>query len=771
MKYLKFDITLFFVLLFCLVPSSKLFSQVQYVNPLIGTNERVISGTGKFDRTDRGKTYPLVGVPNGMNNWTAQTLEGERKNYPPYYYGDKGIQGFRNSHYMSGSAAKDYGTFTIMPISGQLITGQKDRASAFSHYKEVSSPMYYSVFLDRYKVLAELTGLSRSAMMKFTFQGTGANYVVVEPNSDPGDGYVEINPEKNEIVGYNPVSRIYQGWGSPAGFCGYFVVRFDKQFAEYGVWENNTVKKGLKQIKGEKQLVGAFVRFTEPLEVIQVRMGSSFTSIEQARQNLEAEIPQWNFDKVKQASEASWNKTLGKIKVKGASKEDLIKFYTAIYTANQLPRVFSDADGSYVGFAGEKQVHQGKGFDYYADFSMWDTYRAVHPLYTITNPGCNRDMIRSFILMGQQGGWLPIFPLYNNYTSAMIGDHGLALIGDAYLKGIKGFDIESAYTLMRKNAFEYNYDYPSYVDGKGRRALKSYLQYGYIPLEDTVKEAFHQREQVSRTLEYAYDDYVLSQVAKKLGKREDYKELLRRSQNYKNVYDTVSGYVRGRYADGKWVEKFNPYLHGSSRKDTGNFFICEGTPFQYTWYVPQDVSGLIRLMGGKKPFLDKLDRFLNETHYWHGNEPCHHISYLFPYAGEPWKAQKWVRNIVEKEYEPVPNGLCGNDDAGQMSAWLIFSMMGFYPVCPGMPYYVIGSPMFEEVSIQIQNNKNFIIRTINNSKKNIYIQSARLNGKSFDRAFIWHDEIVKGGELVFVMGNQPNKTWATSTESIPPAIR
>jgi predicted alpha-1,2-mannosidase len=761
----------FSVLFFCLIPGCKLFSQVQYVNPLIGTNERVISGAGKFELTDRGKTYPLVGVPNGMNNWTAQTLEGERKNNPPYYYGDKGIQGFRNSHYMSGSAAKDYGTFTIMPVSGQLITGAKDRASAFSHDKEVSSPMYYSVFLERYKVLAELTGLSRSAMMKFTFQSNEHHYVVVEPNSDVGDGYVEICPERNEIVGYNPVYRFYQGIGKSAGFSGYFVVRFDKPFAEYGSWENSTVKNGLKQIKGEKKSVGAYVQFSENLKVIGVRMASSFTSIEEARRNLEAEIPQWNFDKVKNASEAAWNNTLGKIKVKGASNENLAKFYTAMYTANQLPRVFSDADGSYPGFAGEKQVHQAKGFDYYTDFSMWDTYRAVHPLYTITNPERDRDMVRSLILMGQQGGWLPIFPLYNSYTSAMIGDHCISMIGDAYLKGIKGFDIGSAYTLMRKNAFEYNSDYPSYNDGKGRRALKSYLKYDYIPVEDTVKEAFHQREQVSRTLEYAYDDYVLSQVAKKLGKTEDYKELQRRSQNYKNVYDPVSGFVRGRHADGKWVEDFNPLIHGSSRKDTGNFFICEGTPFQYTWSVPQDVSGLIRFMGGKEPFLNKLDEFFDKTHYWHGNEPCHHISYLFPYAGEPWKTQKWVRNIVEKEYEPIPNGLCGNDDAGQMSAWLIFSMMGFYPVCPGVPYYVIGSPMFEEVSIQLQNNKNFIVRTINNSKKNSYIQSARLNGKTFDRSFIWHDEIVKGGELVFVMGDQPNKIWATGAESIPPTIQ
>lgn len=772
MKNFKINnVLVFSILLFCFVSCSKPFNPVKYVNPLIGTNEREVVGTGKYSRTDRGQTYPLVGVPNGMNNWTPQTREGEKKGFPPYYYGDTAIQGFRNSHYMSGSAARDYGTFTIMPLSGQLITGHKQRASSFSHEKEISSPMYYSVFLERYNILAELTGLSRSAMMKFTFQSNDVHYVVVEPNSESGNGYVEIIPEQNEIVGYNPVSRIYQGWGDPAGFSGYFIIKFDKPFAEYGIWENDRVLSDSLKIKGNQTRIGSFVKFPEASKTVQVRMGSSFTSIEQARRNLDTEIPQWDFDKVRNSSETAWNEALVKIEVKGASNEDLVKFYTAMYTANQLPRAFNDADGTYVGFAGEGRVHKTNGFDYYTDFSMWDTYRAVHPLYTILQPQRTRDMVRSYILMGQQGTWLPTFPLQNNYTSAMIGDHGVSMIGDAYLKGIDGFDIEAAYSLMRKNTFENNSDYPGYKDGKGRRAMKSYLEYGYIPLEDTVKEAFHQREQVSRTIEYAYDDYVLSQVAKKLGKEEDYKELLSRSRNYKNVYDSVSGFVRGRHAGGKWVEKFNAYIHGHSSKDTGNFFICEGTPFQYTWSVPQDVPGLISLMGGKKPFLEKLDRFFNETHYWHGNEPCHHVAYLFAYAGEPWKTQKWVRNIVKTEYEPVPNGLCGNDDAGQMSAWLIFSMTGFYPVCPGMPYYVIGSPMFDEVKIHTGSDKSFIIKTINNSEKNIYIQSATFNGEPFDRSYIWHDEIMNGGKLVFVMGKHPNKTWATSTESIPPQIR
>ena len=371
-------------------------------------------------------------------------------------------------------------------------------------------------------------------------------------------------------------------------------------------------------------------------------------------------------------------------------------------------------------------------------------------------------MAHSLVLKGQQGGWLPIFPSWNSYTAAMIGDHCIAMIGDAIIKDAPGFDYEEAYTLMRKNAFEANPDSGSYRDGKGRRAMESYLKYNYVPLEDQVMEAFHRREQVSRTLEYAYDDFVLSQVAKKLGKTDDYKALIKRAENYRNVIDPETGYARGRHADGTWIEPFDPFASTS--------FICEGTPYHYTWYVPQDIAGLIRHMGGKERFINRLDTFFEGDYYWHGNEPGHHIAYLFAYAGEPWKTQKWVHDIINREYFTTPDGLSGNDDAGQMSSWLVFSMVGFYPVCPGMPYYVIGSPSFEESVITLENGKKFTIEAKGASEKNIYIQSATLNGQPYDKSYILHKDIMNGGILSFVMGDTPNKEWASATGSLPPSL-
>jgi len=371
-------------------------------------------------------------------------------------------------------------------------------------------------------------------------------------------------------------------------------------------------------------------------------------------------------------------------------------------------------------------------------------------------------MANSLVLKAEQGGWLPIFPSWNSYTAAMIGDHCTSMLGDAIMKDIPGFDYERAYTVMRKNAFEVNTDSVSYRDGKGRRALSSYLKYNYIPLEDEVLDAFHKREQVSRTLEYAYDDYVLARVANKLGKQADYEELIKRAQNYRNVIDPETGYARGRYADGRWFENFDPNAFVS--------FICEGTPYHYTWYVPQDVAGLIAQIGGKERFISRLDNFFEGQYYWHGNEPGHHISYLFAYAGAPWKTQKWVHEIINREYFTTPDGHCGNEDAGQMSAWLVFSMMGFYPVCPGMPYYVIGSPTFEKSVISLENGKTFTIQAKGASDKNIYIQSAQLNGKEYDRSYIQHEDIMKGGVLSFVMGHTPNKEWASKPESVPPSL-
>ncbi len=735
----------------------------KYVDPLIGTDIRIVQGKDKNSTEERGQIMPAVGVPHGMTNWVAQTQATEQKCHPPYYYFQDAIQGFRASHWMNGSCTQDYGSVTIMPLCNKLETDPVKRSSSFDHTKEIATPSYYSVDLNDYGIHAELTGLSRAGIMQFSFEQDGDHYIVIEPNSDEGVAFVEVDPEKKEITGYNPVHRIYQGYGKEAGFSGHFVIQLNEEIADYGVWDSTTITSGRKSARGQKHAVGAWVKLAsdKPGKTL-VKVATSFTSIDNARKNLACEIPGWDFNEVRQASSDTWNQTLGQIAVKGNNEEEKVKLYSALYNAHFLPRTFSDVDGSYPKFDGGGQIMKMDHGTYYCDFSQWDTYRAVHPLFSILNPSRNGDMTHSLVLKGQQGGWLPIFPSWNSYTAAMIGDHCIAMIGDAIIKDAPGFDYEEAYMLMRKNAFEANPDSGSYRDGKGRRAMESYLKYNYVPLEDQVMEAFHRREQVSRTLEYAYDDFVLSQVAKKLGKTDDYKALIKRAENYRNVIDPETGYARGRHADGTWIEPFDPFASTS--------FICEGTPYHYTWYAPQDIAGLIRHMGGKERFINRLDTFFEGDYYWHGNEPGHHIAYLFAYAGEPWKTQKWVHDIINREYFTTPDGLSGNDDAGQMSSWLVFSMVGFYPVCPGMPYYVIGSPSFEESVITLENGKKFTIKAKGASEKNIYIQSATLNGQPYDKSYILHKDIMNGGILSFVMGDTPNKEWASATGSLPPSL-
>ncbi|RNC64047.1 GH92 family glycosyl hydrolase [Proteiniphilum sp. X52] len=734
-----------------------------YVNPLIGTDARVVEGKDKNSTEERGQVTPAVGVPHAMTNWVAQTQATEQKCHPPYYYFQSHFQGFRASHWMNGSCTQDYGSVTIMPLNNILELDPAARASAFSHEDETATPSYYSVELKDYNIKAEITGLSRSGIMQFDFRQEGNHYIVIEPNSDEGLAYIKINPEKKEIIGYNPVHRIYQGYGMPAGFSGHFVIQLNDDIEEFGIWEGKNSHKGKREAKGDDYPIGAWIKLsTSKSKKIGVKIGTSFTNIENARKNLQAEIPHWDFNSVRQQSSDIWNKTLGKIEIESNIHENKIKFYTALYETHFLPRVFSDVDGTYPKFDGAESILTIEDGEYYCDFSQWDTYRAVHPLFSLLHPTRNGHMANSLVLKAKQGGWLPIFPSWNSYTAAMIGDHCISMIGDAIIKDTPGFDYEEAYEVMRKNAFDINTDSTSYRDGKGRRAMESYLKHNYIPLEDPVKDAFHKQEQVSRTLEYAYDDFVLSQVAKKLNKANDYTQLKERALNYKNVIDPETGYARGRHSDGRWIEPFNPFAFAP--------FICEGTPYHYTWYVPQDVAGLIDHIGGKKRFTNQLDKFFEGGHYWHGNEPGHHIAYLYAYVQEPWKTQKWIHEIIENEYLISPDGLSGNEDAGQMSAWLVFSMLGFYPVCPGTPYYVIGSPSFEKSSITMEDGKKFIIQADNFNKENIYIQSATFNGEPYNKSYIHHNDIIRGGKLIFEMGNTPNKQWASSDDSIPPSL-
>lgn len=737
---------------------------VDYVNPLIGTApSSTISAMKHGHGTENNaQVVPFVTPPFGMTNWTPQTKDSEQKCLAPYYYADTIIQGFRGSHWLSGSCVQDYGSVTIMPVSGKLIYLPSERGSGYSHDMENATPYHYWVHLDDYNIDTEVTATKRTGLFRFTFMNSGEAHIVLNPNSDEGQGYLQILPEKNEIVGYNPVHRIYQGWGEEAGFKGYFVARFDKDIGKFGVFADSTLFENRSSIEEEMNL-GGYVSFqVTGGEQIHVSIGTSFTSIEQARKNLEAETDEHDFDQATLDLKEEWEKILSKIRVEGENEEDKIKFYTALYHSFLAPRTFSDYDGSYVSFAGGEHVLNSGECDYYADFSMWDTYRASYPLFNLLIPDASADMMKSLLLKAEQGGWLPIFPLWNSYTSAMIGDHVITSIADAYVKDIIDLS-EDHYALLLKNAFDSPETYAEYEDGKGRRALKSYLEYGYIPLEDDVKESFHKKEQVSRTLEYAFDDFALSQVARKYGDLENAQHLKLRALNYQNVYSRIDSSVRGRFADGSFTEEFNKYIRQP--------YITEGTPYQYTWYVPHDVAGLMSLMGGEAGFNANLDQFHNSGQYWHGNEPGHQIPFLYNFSGQPWKTQQLVSEIMKSEYSVEVGGLSGNDDAGQMSAWYVFAALGFYPVSPAVPEYVISGPRFDKVTLTLENEQELVINAPGASAGNSYIHGLRINGAAYDKNYLNHFDLVNGGVLDFEMGTEPNKIWGTGTDERPFSLR
>ncbi|HNW58903.1 MAG TPA: GH92 family glycosyl hydrolase [bacterium] len=736
-------------------------SLIDHVDPLIGTGPaRTPSALRHSEKLEAyAQVVPAVTMPFGMTNWTPQTRDTETKCHAPYYYTDSLIQGFRATHWLSGSCTQDYGSFTIMPLAGALRFRPEARASRFSHTRETAAPDYYRVLLEEHGIEVEMTATTRCGLFSFTFAGGDSAHILLQPNSDEGLGYVRIDPGRNEIAGYNPVHRIYQGTGKPAGISGYFVVQFDRAFANWGVYTQEVPCYHQSSVNAQPE-AGAFVSFAPaPGQKVMARVGTSFTSIAAARRNLEAEIPDWDFARTRRLLRQEWNRLLGRIKIEGASSTEMTRFYTAFYHCLQQPRIVSDVDGSYPGFAADSTIHKTAGFDYYDDFSLWDTYRALHPLYTLLFPEKSSNMMRSLLLKAEQGGWLPIFPMWSSYTSAMIGDHAIAVLGDAWIKGIRGFDIDRAYACMRRNAFDSPRDSSDYKDGMGRRALASYRRYGFIPLEDPVPYAFHDGEQVSRTLEYGYDDFVLAQVARQLGKTADYDTLSRRALGYRKVFDAAAGYVRGRHADGRWAEAFVP----TARMP----YITEGTPQHYTWYVPHDIAGLIGLMGGESRFNDRLDTLFTSGQYWHGNEPCHQIPYLYCFSGRPDRTQELVRQVLHDEYGTGPGGLSGNDDSGQMSAWYIFSKLGFYPVCPGTPQYVIGTPGFARATLHLPNGNKFVIQSLHNGEKQPYIAAVKLNGRIYDNLYLNHADIAAGGRIEFTMSGRPSPVYGKARTSRP----
>lgn len=684
----------------------------ELVDTRVGTASAITRTAGKFGKgsEEHGQTLPSAGVPHGMNLWTPQTRDTEKKCVAPYYYTDSLLQGFRNSHWIVGGCTQDYGSMTLQALTGPLRTSPQARATRLDHNRETARPDYYAVSLPDEGIRAEVTGLSRAGIFQFNYDAEGTGHLVVNPNSDEGEGFIEIDTLRHEIRGCNPVHRIYQGKGEYAGFNGWFVVRYpeDLKITDFGTFKGDSLLHGNTSASKQPN-IGGYISFDVSKEKpLTVTVGSSFTSMDAARRNLLAEIPVADFGKVRDESHRQWEQRFSTIEVEEADPDEMAKFYGSIYRCSILPRVASDVDGAYVSFAGSREkpseiCYMPSGHDYYDDYSMWDTYRALHPLLTIIDPVRSADMMQSLVIKGQQGGWMPIFPCWNSYTVAMIGDHCAVTLADAALKGIS-FDYESAYALLRKNAFETPATFEEYADGMGRRALDSYIKYGYIPMEDGVNEAYHKREQTSRTLEYAFDDFALAQMAGLLAKkvdkggklreyREDEKVLRKRALNYRNVYDPKLGYVNGRHSDGTFAEGTDPF--------TFNPAITEGAPCHYTWYVPHDPKGLVKMMGGKKKFEAKLDSMFSEGRYWHGNEPCHQVAWLYNLVGRRDKTAATVDHIMETEYLNAPGGLSGNDDAGQMSAWYVFGALGFYPVAPATNEYYLGKPRFQRIVLNI----------------------------------------------------------------------
>jgi predicted alpha-1,2-mannosidase len=739
---------------------------VQYVKPIIGTEKM-------------GHTYPGATVPFGMVQLSPETdtLPYEMNGrYNPdvykycagYQYVDKTITGFSHTHF-SGTGHSDLGDFLIMPTTGKLLLNpgtatnpETGYRSTFSHDNEVAEADYYKVKLDKYNITAELTTSTRVGFHQYTFaEATDQAHIILDLmagiyNYGNKNVWTFVRVENDTLItGY----RQTNGWARTR--TEYFAMSFSKPISQYGhqnyandvykgFWRKFDVAHNFPEMAG-RQIRAWFDFKVQAGEKIKIKFALSPVSTEGALANLRAEIPGWDFDKVKQDGQAQWNKELHKVTAQLNSNDEMINFYTAMYHAFLSPTTYMDIDGSYRGL--DQNNHKAEGFTNYTTFSLWDTYRALHPLFNVIQPKRNADMVQSLLAHYDQSvqHMLPVWSHYANENWCMIGYHSVSLIADAIIKGNAPFDQEKALEACVTTARHRSYDGIGY-----------YIDKGYVP-EDKSGAS------VSKTLEYAYDDWCIAQIAKKLGKQDIYDEFIKRSLNYSNVYDASIGYMRPRLNDGTFRVAFDPLK-------TDNQGFIEGNAWNYSLYVPQYPAQLIELNGGKKRFsrhLDSLftmhlpDEFFAETeditrdgiigNYVHGNEPSHHVAYLYNWTGEAWKTQERVRMILKKMYHPGADGLGGNDDCGQMSAWYIFTSLGFYPVCPGSDEYILGSPAVKEASIQLENGKTFTVEAINQSDKNVYVQKVTLNGQPVTKNAISHADIMNGGRLVFQMGAKPKK--------------
>lgn len=721
------------------------------VNPFVGTG-------------GHGHTFPGAVVPNGMIQPSPDTRIDGWDASSGYYYEDSLMNGFSHTH-LSGTGCADYGDFLLMPTVGEQVCNPQDFskqnlpfASNFSHASEVAEPGYYSVFLDRYGVRAEMTATKRAALHRFTFPETEKAGFILDldysiQHQTNLDMQVEVVSD-TEIRGH----KLSQYWAFDQQLS--FYAKFSKPFT-YEVLRDILIdQSGKKQPRCKVLLQFA----TQKDEQVMVKMAVSAVDMEGAQKNLEAEIPGWDFEGIRESARQAWNNYLSKIDVTTAEQNDKTIFYTAMYHTAISPNLFTDVDGRYLGM--DLKTHQGDvNQPVYTTFSLWDTFRALHPLLSIIDPAKNNDYIRSLLLKAQEGGVLPKWELAGNYTATMIGYHAASLMADAYTKGYADFDLNEAYKACIRAA-EYDttgIKCPELVLPVLMPMARYYKNtLGYIPCD-------RENESVAKALEYAYDDYCISILAEAVGDYKNQEKYAKFAKAYELYFDPSTRFMRGLDSKGKWRTPFNPRASNHRNDD-----YCEGTAWQWTWFVPHDVEGLVGLMGGEDAFVGKLDSLFTASsqmegevvsaditgligQYAQGNEPSHHVIHMYNYVNRPWQTQELLDRVFKEQYRNDPDGLSGNEDCGQMSAWYILNSMGFYQVCPGKPVYSIGRPIFDKVVINLPENKTFTITALNNSKENKYIQAVKLNGKDLVTPFFEHKDMINGGTLEFVMTNQPTQ--------------
>ncbi|WP_117882976.1 GH92 family glycosyl hydrolase [Aureibaculum luteum] len=702
-----------------------------YVNTFIGTD-------------GPGNTYPGATVPYGMVQLSPDIGIPGWDRISGYFYQDSIITGFSHTH-LTGTGAGDLYDILVMPTNSRFKEKIKENNfkpfSKFSHDKESASPGYYSVDLLDYGIKAELTTTLRTGIHRYTFPKDSLSQIHIDLgyalNWDrPTDTYIKV-VNKHTIEGYRKSS----GWAKDQRL--YFTIQFSKDFDSYDLFNNDTLVEVSTKGVNTKIVLNYT---TKKEEQIVLKTGLSTANIEGSRKSLDVEAPDFNFDNYREQADKIWEEQLQKIKVTMLTDEQTRIFYTMLYQSMLAPTLLSDLDGNYKG--ANDSIMKASGFDRYDTFSLWDTYRAAHPLFTILHPDKVTDFVKSMLAHYKETGLLPVWSMQGNETNMMIGYHAVPVIVDAYFKGINDFDVDLAYEACKVSAMD------------NARKIDLYKDFGYIPVDEE-----NENWSVSKTLEYAYDDWCIAQFAKDLGKIEDYNYFLKRSEYWRNVYDAESSFMRPKLANGEFIKDFVP-------KEYSKYF-CESNAWQYFWSVPQNIEGLIEVTGGKDRFEEKLDSMFSLNplptdelpifstgmigQYAHGNEPSHHIGYLYNYIDKPYKTQKIIRQILESQYKNTPDGHCGNEDCGQMSSWYIFSALGFYPVNPAEGVYSFGSPIIKDAKLSLKDGKTFEIKVKNNSKENIYIQSIQLNGEELHGNKILHSEIMNGGTLIFTMGKKPAK--------------